>query len=170
MLCAAAGLLALVRPVAAGPANGFGLAGGPVVHSVRTQDRSGTLAYTSAGVGLFGDAQFTVDDRWSLDPYLALTAERAQGDLSADVSNGMAGFQLRRWAGDRYLAAQVGYHVELRIASGRTSTFYGPSAGIGTGVERESGLTYGATFDALRLFISRDVRLALRIHVGWRWR
>ena len=39
---------------------------------------------------MMGDAQFVINERWSLDPFLTLTLERSRGDVEATISNGSA--------------------------------------------------------------------------------
>jgi hypothetical protein len=171
-----AAVLLLLLVLAAAPAawaeprNGFGLEAGPVWHRVSTPGGDGTLRYESAGLGLVGDAQFVVNERWSLVPLLALTAERTHGDLSATASNGMAAFQLRRWWGDWFVGGHLGYYVELLEQPGSSGTRYGPGAGAALGAERPGGLSWSVQLDLPRkLQVRGETRIALRAQLGWRF-
>lgn len=163
-------LFAAGCPALAAPQNGFGLAGGLVAGSVITGYRGEPQRYTSAGLSALGDAQFTVNKRWSLVPFLYLTLERPHGDITGTVSNGAAGFQVRRWWGDWFLGGHVGYYVELQERSGYSQTRYGPGVGAVLGKERDDGLIWSVQFDVPNSLLAFNAdRLALRVQAGWRW-
>jgi len=155
----------------AAPGNGFGLAGGPTAHSVRLTFLDGTSQrYTSAGLGVTGDAQFVVNERWSLDSFLSLTLERSHGDVTATLSNGMAGFQVRRWFGQFFMGAHLGEYTELLRDATHAQTVYGPGMGAAVGQERPDGLIWSAQLDLPRKLIAPgEVRVGLLLQVGWRW-
>jgi hypothetical protein len=152
------------------PRNGFGLAGGLTAHRARYTFADGSFVpYTSAGLSLGGDAQFAVDERWSLNPYLLLSLERNSGDLAGTIGNGAAGFEVRRWRGPLFLGLRAGYYVQLLSTTRATSTAYGPGLGVSFGGESAEGLTWGAALDVLRLGTFVATHVGLRLHVGWRW-
>lgn len=154
---------ALPVPAQAGPVNGLALYLGGVAA------RQGDLH--STGVSLGGDAQFTLNDRWSLNPCLYVSAEGASG--SQRVSDGLGGIQVRHWQGNWFLGGQIFYHDRLLSQDGGLlSSQYGPGLGAVTGWEGPSGWIVDAQVDALegQFFSPDDRRTALRVHVGYRWR
>jgi hypothetical protein len=165
LLLAAATAVAAAEP---GPHNGFGLAAGLAAHRVPVNPAPEESTYTSAGASLAGDAQFVVNERWSLNPFLMLSLEHVHGRVDGTASNGAAGFEVRRWASGFYAGLHVGYYVELLNARGNTGTSYGPGLGASFGHESGSGFTWGVQVDAMRGFAA-VIHGGLRLHVGWRW-
>jgi hypothetical protein len=161
---------ASAQAAAGAPQNGYGLAGGLVLHSAHVIFPSGTENYTSGGLSAAGDLQFVVNERWSLNPFLLLSLEQRATPAPATISNGAAGFQLRRWYGTLYLGAHAAYFVELLADATHTQTVYGPGLGFALGGESQDGLTWGAQVDWPRILTVHETRVGLRLHVGWRWR
>ena len=161
----------LVPPALAAPQQGAGLALGPEAHSVRTRFGDGSEErYTSAGVGLAGDLQFVVDDRWSLSPFLQLSLERTRGDRDVVASHQAAGFQVRRWWDTAFVAVHAAYYVELLANAGSSSTRYGPGLGAAIGAEPPGRPTWALQLDLPLLLASHTSQVGLRLQVGWRWR
>jgi hypothetical protein len=166
VLCALAG-----GQATAAPDNGFGLAGGVTAHHVEQRwDGGSNTRYDSAGLSLAGDAQFVASERWSLNPFLQLTLERVHGDLEGAISNGSAGFQLRRWSDTLYLGVHAGYYVELQILHDVNRTRYGPGIGAAIGVEPRDALGWGLQLDLPRVAVLSETRVALSLHLAYRWR
>ncbi|MBI3992364.1 MAG: hypothetical protein HY342_03750 [Candidatus Lambdaproteobacteria bacterium] len=161
-------VLLVPLPALGAAANGFGLLGGAVGHHVQTPV---PRDHTSLGLALHGDAQFVIDDAWSLVPLLGLTLERLGDGLEGTASNGMAGLELRRWFGDAYLGGRLGYYVELLAIAGTTGTYYGPGFGLTAGMEWADGWAWAVQVDRPRqlLFSALDARTTLRLVVGRRW-
>jgi hypothetical protein len=158
-------------PVAvAEPQGGFGLAGGLALHAGRVPAIGGPgQSYSSGGASLAGDAQFVINERWSLNPYLLLSLERSDAPLSATISNGAAGLELRRWRGGHYLGLRTGAYVELIASSTNVSTAYGPGLGMSLGGEREDGFSWGLSLDLSRVTLVSVNHIGLRLNVGRRW-
>ncbi len=155
----------------AAPEQGLGLALGPEAHSVRTQLGDGSEErYTSAGVGLAGDLQFVVDDRWSLSPFLQLSLERTHGDRNVVASHQAAGFQVRRWWDSAFVAVHAAYYVELLATPGSSRTRYGPGLGAAIGAEPSGRPSWALQVDLPLLLATHSTQVGLRLQVGWRWR
>jgi len=122
----------------------------------------------SNGLSLGLDAQFVINDRWSLNPYMLISAER---DInSKNVSDGLVGLPVRRWLGEWFVGAHVFEHDRVFIDNGRaTDSAYGLGAGVLAGVEYSNG--WGAEVQTNSEFIRPGIqRHALRLHLTYRWR
>lgn len=143
------------------PKNGFGVYGGVIGASEN--------GVTSKGVSVGLDAQFTLDDNWSLNPYLMASAEHSS--VSTTVSDELVGLQVRRWFGDWFIGGQVNAHDRLIIGNGTTqSSAYGVAPGVLLGFEYASG--WGAEIQADMFENSTTagtMRNALRLHLTYRW-
>lgn len=161
----AAAALALAwaaAPAWAQPVNGLGAFAG-YAHHWFNED------LTSAGLSLAGDAQFAVNERWSLNPILQLSQEQASGVLSGTVRNAAIALQLRAWMGAFYAGAHVGLYYryfEGGFAPASRSTSGG---GIAAGWEGAGGWVLGAQVDAPEPR-ARPLAYGARLHVGYRWR
>src|SRR5579859_3936675 len=104
--CLAAVLCLWGAQAQAAPDNGFGL----YLGAVSSSDSS---LYGNSNGGLVAvDAQFMLNERWSLNPYLLLDSESA--DYGIDVENGEGGLQARYWmAGNVFVAGQFLFHDTL---------------------------------------------------------
>lgn len=123
----------------------------------------------SGGLSLGMDAQFVIDDKWSLNPYLMLSAEKNSN--SKNVSDTLVGLPVRRWFDEWFVGVHVFEHDRLLIDSGRvTSSAYGLGTGVLAGVEYANG--WGAEVQAdMFEFIGAGVfRNAVRLHLTYRWR
>lgn len=149
-------------PAAAAPENGVGLLLGGVAAQEDTMD--------SAGLSLGLDAQFAVDDRWSLNPTLLASAEKASSQRK--VSDGMVGLQVRRWFGTAYVGLHAFYHVRVIVRDGTVSnSAYGVAGGLVGGYEGASGWGGQVQFDALENSgVPSVYRNAVRVHATYRWR
>lgn len=148
------------------PQNGFGAYVGLAAHAYAQAESDGSVTrYESGGLSVAGDMQFVVNPQWSLNPYLALSAESVFGDITGTASNGVAAFQVRRWSGDGYVAAQVGAYVTLLSTGSRSGTRYGLGYGFAIGRERPNGWGYGAVVD-----FPLVIQAAGRLHISYRWR
>ena len=65
---------------------------------------------TGKGFALGVDAQFVVNDDWSLNPYLLISSETT-GVNSLDVINGEGGLQARYWFGSWFLGPQFLFQI-----------------------------------------------------------
>ena len=145
------------------PANGFGVTVGWVSAAQGGVSSSGT----SLGV----DAQFALDDHWSLNPMLMVSLETTSSS-SLRLSDNLGGLQCRRWAGPVYFGPQLFFHDRLQMVGGQVvNSQYGPGVGVVLGWEGASGLSVGAQVDALegQFLNPTDRRNAVRVHVGYRW-
>jgi hypothetical protein len=170
LIAASLCLLALRSHPLAAPRSGFGLAGGPVAHrtEVLLIDLS-TQRYDSAGLTLLGDAQFVVNERWSLNPFLMLSLERASGDIRGTVSYGASGFQVRRWLEGLFVAGHLGYYVELLTDPRHSRTVYGEGLGLALGGERGDGVGWIAQVDLPRVLVHDESRIGLSLLLSLRW-
>jgi hypothetical protein len=171
-LACAAGCLVWVAVCAAiaiaGPQNGFGAYAGPVFHEYASRFVSGVVThYESGGLNVAGDMQFVIDEKWSLNPSLELSAESVSGDITGSASNGVAAFQVRRWFGADFIGLQIGEYVTLLSTGSQSGTKYGAGFGFAAGHEREDGWSYGALVD---FPVFTDISTAIRLHVGYRFR
>jgi hypothetical protein len=161
-------------PASAQPANGFGAALGVAAHYY-----SGTHPYSSAGGSVAGDMQFAVNDAWSLNPYLMLSGEALFGGNSGGASNGVAGFEVRRWWGERFFGAHLGAYTTFIATRNSSTNLYDPGVGVTLGTERANGFTVALVADLPRILIpvaglpvvKVDLQQAgLRLHLGYRFR
>jgi hypothetical protein len=155
-------IMAIAAPAArAAPQNGMGVYVG-VIGATEDGVSSNGL---SAGV----DAQFMLNDVWSVAPYLMLSAERDAN--SNTIADGLAGLPLRRWYGDWFAGVQAFEHDRIVINNGTVqSSAYGLSGGVVAGFEYANG--WGAEAQA-DLYESTNTvgakRNALRLHLTYRW-
>jgi hypothetical protein len=162
----AAGLALLAgiaaTPARAAPENGVGLMLGAVAAREDTMN--------SAGVSVGLDAQFAVDERWSLNPTLLASAEQASSQWK--VSDGMVGLQVRRWFRAAYVGLHAFYHVRVIVRDGTVSnSAYGVAGGLVGGYEGPSGWGAQVQLDALENSgVPSVYRNAVRAHATYRWR
>jgi len=155
---------ALTAALQAAPGNGLGLTVGGVSASQAGMDSSGA----SLGV----DAQFACNARWSINPYIMFSYERATAPRQ-NLSDNLAGMQFRYWIGGVYLGPHVFFHDRLIYGGTNVANSqYGPGAGVVLGWEGTGGFTLGAQVDALeaQFLQSAERRTAVRAYVGYRWK
>ena len=127
---------------------------------------------TSKGLALGVDAQFVVNDDWSLNPYLLISTETT--DTSLDVINGEGGLQARYWIGSWFLGPQFLFHDTL-LKQGSTvgQSLYGPAAGLSFGWESRSGWSVVLEANAFEKGTTQSVpknnRSDVLLLVGYRW-
>ncbi|HEY1774050.1 MAG TPA: hypothetical protein VGH91_12760 [Gammaproteobacteria bacterium] len=114
------------------PNNGFGV----YLGALSSSDSS--LYGNSHGGLIAADAQFMVDEHWSLNPYLLLDSEST--GQSFDINNYEGGLQARYWmGGDTFVAPQFLFHDTLLKKGGTvSSSLYGPGVGLAAGWEGDS--------------------------------
>lgn len=146
----------------AAPQNGIGVYLGMIG---ATQNNS----VNSSGLSLGVDAQFVLNDNWSLAPYLMVSSER--DNASHTVSDGLAGVSLRRWFGEWFAGPQVFEHDLIVMSNGTVnSSAYGLSGGLVAGFEYANGWGAEAQADLFESTMVRGVqRNALRLHLTYRW-
>lgn len=129
------------------PNNGFGV----YLGALSSSDSS--LYGNSHGVLIAADAQFMVDDHWSLNPYLLLDSESS--DQSFNINNGEGGLQARYWMGGNvFLAPQFLFHdTLLQQKQGGTvsGSLYGPGIGLAAGWEADSHWSVMVAANVFRL-------------------
>jgi hypothetical protein len=145
----------------AGPANGIGFYGGVIGAS--------QAGVQSKGLSLGVDAQFMVNDNWSVNPYLMASAERDPDSTS--LADGLAGVQLRRWFGDWFVGGHMFEHDLITFRDGRvSSSAYGLAFGPVAGFENAAGWGAAIQLDAFESTIEKGVRRnAVRLHLTHRW-
>ena len=171
-----AGLLifsaAILPPAYAEPQDGFGLAVGPTSHTATVIISGVKQHYDSSGAGLTADAQFVVNDSWSINPSVQIALEKARGDLTNNIGNSEAGLQLRHWTGNVFIAPVLLYSVE-DVLNGTVvqRVEYGPGVGLIGGWESPTGLTLSVQADAPEslYFSSSQRRTGLWLQLGYRW-
>lgn len=124
----------------------------------------------STGLSLGLDAQFAINDNWSLVPYLMLSAEHTSTSKSA--ADGLAGLQLRRWFNDWFVGMHVFDHDRIVSGGGTVqSSAYGLAAGVLAGFEYDNG--WGAEIQTDSFETTNNIgvrRNAVRLHLTYRWR
>jgi hypothetical protein len=151
----------------AAPDNGFGA----YLGAVSSRDNS---LYGNSNGGLIAvDAQFMVNQTWSLNPYLLLGSESTDRNLS--VVNGEGGLQARYWlAGSWFLGGQFLFHDTLLKQGGTVSrSLYGPGIGGGAGWEGDSHWSVSLMANVFRLAGSygstASTRSEAMLLIGYRW-
>lgn len=145
--------------------NGFALYVGPVhVHDPTLGNDNGS----ALGV----DAQFVVNDAWSLNPYLGISTDHpGNGYTSTNITGGL---QARYWVGSWFIGAEYLYHDLLVSKGGLTqlSTF-GPALGAAVGWEGENHWSVMLEWQGLEgqglNWASGNTRSDVRVVVGYRW-
>ena len=165
------GLLACAcaLPAQAAPDNGFGLYAGAL------SSRDSTLYGNSNGGVVAVDAQFMMNDRWSLNPYLLLDSEST--DHSFDLQNGEGGLQARYWLhGTGFMAAQFLFHDTLltQKQGGTVSrSMYGPGIGAAAGWEGDGHWSVMLTANVFRLGTGygqpATTRSEAMLLIGYHW-
>lgn len=142
------------------PQNGMGVYLGVISASENT--------VASNGLSLGGDAQFALNNDWSLNPYLMLSAERDAN--SKTIADGLAGVSLRRWLGEWFVGGQVFEHDRLIIDNSAVqNSAYGLGGGIVAGIEYANGWGAAAQADFEPNYSTNTQRNALRVHLTYRW-
>jgi hypothetical protein len=124
----------------------------------------------SNGLSLGADAQFVLNDNWSLVPYLMISAEH--GFNSKTISDGLAGLHIRRWFGDWFVGGQVFEHDRIVLSSGNVQySAYGAAVGVLAGFEYTSGWGAEVQTDSFETTNNPGIRRnAVRVHLTYRWR
>ena len=145
----------------AAPQNGFGVYGGVIGANENSA--------TSKGLSLGTDAQFVINDDWSLNPYLMASAERSS--TSTTVFDELVGLQVRRWFGEWFIGGQAFVHDRLIHGNGNTqASAYGASPGLVAGVEYASGWGAEVQADSFESTNTTGVRRnAVRLQLTYRW-
>ena len=146
--------------------NGFAV----YLGGVRSSDS--VLYGTSRGVAIGADAQFIVNDSWSLNPYLLISSETT--DRSYDAVNGEGGLQARYWIGSWFLGGQFLFHNLLLKQGGTVSTsLYSPAVGLVAGWEGQNHWSVVLEANALEkgsgVFVPDNNRSDVLLLVGYRW-
>ena len=148
-------------PVLAGPVSGFGIYLGPIG---ATED-----SFETVGVGFGADAQFVINDSWSLNPFLMSSAERdTDSTITGTTADILVGLQLRYWSGNWFAGPQAFFHDKIIIDSGISESLYGPGLGVLAGYEAVSGWGVESQLDAG--MAETEIRYALRLNLTYRWR
>jgi len=162
-LCNGCFVFAACCPViaVAEPQNGFGAYVGYIGASEN--------GVSSDGISIGVDAQFTINDSWSLNPYLMTSAEHSSA--ATTVSDELVGMQIRRWFGEWFAGVQLFAHDRLIVANGTAqNSAYGAAPGVLAGIEYPGG--WGAEIQAETLENSATpgvLRNAVRLHLTYRW-
>lgn len=127
---------------------------------------------TGKGFALGVDAQFVVNEYWSLNPYLLISSETS--DRSYDVINGEGGLQARYWLGSWFLGPQFLFHDMLLKQGGTVGqSLYGPAVGLTAGWESRSGWSVVLEANAFETGHTQSVpnnnRSDVLLLVGYRW-
>ena len=151
----------------AAPENGFGFYLGAV------SSRDSSLYGNSNGGLMAVDAQFILNERWSLNPYLLLDSEST--DHSFNIENGEGGLQARYWmGGNTFIAPQFLFHDTLLKQSGTvSSSLYGPGIGAAAGWEGDSHWSVMLAANVFRLAGAygspATTRSEAMLLIGYRW-
>jgi len=167
----------MAAPAAAGPVNGLGAMGGLAAHSFRLpQDVGDDLIFSGYGPSVWLDAQFVVNDRWSLVPVLQASLEHTTdmfhvpGNTEGTVFTYSALFQVRFWLGDYYLSPHIGVYQEAFSSyKGQLFQYGSEGGGASVGWEGGEGWIANAAVDWETPLVNHQI-WALRAQVGYRWR
>jgi hypothetical protein len=122
----------------------------------------------SKGLSLGMDAQFASKDKWSLNPYLMVSAER--DSASKTLADGLAGLQVRRWFDDWFVGGQFFVHDTLVFSNSTVqSSTYGPGMGIVSGFEYANGWGVEVQSESFEYASQGVPRNAVRLHLTYRW-
>lgn len=148
-------------PAFASPKNGFGAYGGVIAASEN--------GISSKGLSLGADAQFTINEAWSLNPYLMASVERSSS--SNTVSDELVGVQLRYWFSEWFIGGHIFEHDRVFFGNGSSqNSSYGPAFGVVAGLESSTGwgaLMQTDTFESTS--VSGVKRNAFRLSLTYRW-
>lgn len=151
----------------AAPDNGFGFYLGAL------SSRDSSLYGNSNGGLVAVDAQFVLNERWSLNPYLLLDSEST--GHSFDIENGEGGLQARYWVGgNTFVAPQFLFHDTLLKQGGTvSSSLYGPGIGAAAGWEGDNHWSVMLAANVFRLAGAygspATTRSEAMLLVGYRW-
>ena len=167
-------LLLLAPASVADPQNGFSFAIGAAYHDARVSINDVPMEhYQASGLGIDGDAQFVVNEHWSVNPFLQAAAEYATGDLRTHLFNSQGGLEIRHWWGNVYVSPMLDFGAE-QLYKGATITraSFGPGVGLATGWESPQGWLIRLQADAPEsLYFSANQRRAgAWLLFGYRWR
>lgn len=145
----------------ASPQNGFGAYGGLIAAS------EGEI--TSKGLSLGSDAQFTINEEWSLNPYLMVSAEKSSA--SNNICDALVGIQLRYWLSEWFIGGHTFEHLRLIYGNGNTqNSSYGVAGGLLAGFEHANGWGTEIQADLLESAYPQKVkRNAFRFNLTFRW-
>lgn len=146
----------------AAPQNGIGAYAGVVSAKEGEVD--------SSGLSLGMDAQFAVNEDWSLVPYLMLSDER--DSASRTVADGLVGLQARRWLDGWFVGGQFFVHDRIIFDNGIVQySAYGFAMGVVAGFEGANGWGAEVQTDSFESSNTRGAaRNAVRLHLTYRWR
>ena len=162
LLCIAfiVGLMICSGIALADPQNGIGVYVGLVG---ATEDGS-----ESKGLSLGMDAQFANKGKWSLNPYLMISDERDSD--SRNLSDGLAGLQIRRWFDNWFVGGQFFVHDTLVFNNSTVqSSTYGPGMGVVAGLEYTNGWGVEVQSESFEYASQGMPRNAVRLHLTYRW-
>jgi hypothetical protein len=145
----------------ASPQNGFGSYGGLI-----SATEGGS---SSKGLSLGADAQFVVTDKWSLNPYLMLSAEK--NSASNNISDALVGLQARYWFSEWFIGGHIFEHDRIIYGNGNTqNSAYGVAGGMLAGFENSNGWGSEVQTDFFETAYPTSVkRNAIRLNLTYRW-
>ena len=133
-----------VAPAAcAEPASGVGVYGGAVV-----AHQPGISSY---GPGIGVDIQYAINDKWSLNPFIFVSAEHATA-AHYDLLDALAGVQIRRWidsswyVGGSLAAHSTAYHIP-GSGTGNIATPIAPGMFVGTQFANGYGIHFQVNYE-----------------------
>ncbi len=180
VLGAALALALCAGTVHAEPKNGFSVNGGLISSSTNVTITSGffnglTGSYSSSGLSLGLDYQFTLTESLSLNPFLMTSGESVSQANNVSASHGILGVQLRYWIGDAFIGAHLASYSEVLKYNnlGISTNASGGGAGLAAGWENPNGGLYVlAQFDSAKLnYTNTNTKFAdVRLSVGYRWK
>lgn len=127
---------------------------------------------TSGGLSFGGDAQFAINEKWSLNPMLLTSIEKASN--SNTVYDFLIGSQFRYWQNEWFSGVQIFEHARLIYGNGRTkSSSYGVSGGALAGFENDDGKGVELQFEVEPNYsVNQNTsfyRYAVRLNLTYRW-
>ena len=175
-------IMAFTGAAWAGPEDGFGLAIGSASHDNTGKFTEGSFKglefdYTSSGLSLAIDYQFTLNDAFSLNILYQASSETVDSkDLSAtDAGHGIVGLQLRLWFDALFVGGHVGSYSEVLTfedALGEEQSISGSGTGYGAvvGIEGDGGLFLTGQVDFATIQYADAETDLMGTRIGYRWR
>lgn len=155
----------------AGPKNGFSVNAGLASHN---RDCGGCTGSSTSGLSLGMDYQIAVSKNFSINPFLMTSSETNKNISGTTVGHGILGVQLRYWAGDVFVGAQLGSYSEVLVSGNTSTSGNGGGVGLVAGWEKpDGGLYVMGQFDSAKVKYSGASEIpftAFRLSVGYRWK
>lgn len=132
----------LTSTAMAEPKNGFGLNAGYANHS---RDCGGCAGSNTSGLSIGLDYQFSLSDKFSINPFLMSSSETSSNVSNVSLGHGIVGAQLRYWNEDVFFGGHIANYSEVLNGGGFSLSGTGIGSGLVAGWEKpdSSFIPYG---------------------------